>query len=83
MPPSPFTVLLAAFVVLLHRYTGDEDIVVGSSSAAANPLVLRIGLSAEDKLEDVIRKVQQVSTGELTEPFSVNVKVTGGRRGGR
>ncbi|RKP27925.1 hypothetical protein SYNPS1DRAFT_6883, partial [Syncephalis pseudoplumigaleata] len=60
MPPSPFTVMLAAFVVLLHRYTGDEDIVVGSSSAAANPLVLRVRLSAEDTLEDVVRKVQQV-----------------------
>jgi L-aminoadipate-semialdehyde dehydrogenase len=61
MPPSPFTVILAAFVVLLHRYTGDEDVVIGSSSSAANPLVLRVRLTAEDTLEDVIRKVQQVS----------------------
>ncbi|RKP08944.1 hypothetical protein THASP1DRAFT_34517 [Thamnocephalis sphaerospora] len=60
MPPSPFTILLAAFVVLMHRYTGDEDVVVGSSSVTANPLVLRVRLTADDTLEDVIRKVQKV-----------------------
>ncbi|KAJ2530202.1 large subunit of alpha-aminoadipate reductase, partial [Coemansia sp. RSA 1933] len=35
---SPFTVLLAAFSVLLHRYTAEEDIVVSSSSESSNPL---------------------------------------------
>ena len=40
--PSAFHLLLAAFTVLLHRYTGDTDIVIGSSSAGSrDPLILR------------------------------------------
>ena len=30
---TPFMVLLAAFQTLLHRYTGDEDLVVGTAAA--------------------------------------------------
>ncbi|KAF0374315.1 L-aminoadipate-semialdehyde dehydrogenase [Gigaspora margarita] len=58
--PTPFTILLAAFVVLLHRYTGDEDITVGSSSDTRNPLVLRISIDPSDTFAQVIQKVQQV-----------------------
>ncbi|CAG8721115.1 14058_t:CDS:2, partial [Dentiscutata heterogama] len=58
--PTPFTILLAAFVVLLHRYTGDEDITVGSSSDTRNPLVLRINVNPSDTFAQVIQKVQQV-----------------------
>src|ERR1700733_12348231 len=29
--PTGFQLLLAAFTVLLHRYTGDTDLVIGSS----------------------------------------------------
>ncbi|KAJ3207228.1 large subunit of alpha-aminoadipate reductase [Entophlyctis luteolus] len=38
---SPFDILLAAFVVILHKHTGEEDVSIGSSSKASNPLVLR------------------------------------------
>ncbi|TBU47049.1 alpha-aminoadipate reductase Lys1p [Dichomitus squalens] len=59
--PSAFHLLLAAFVVLLHRYTGDTDLLVGSSSASArDPLVLRIAVGPEDPFWAVVRKVQQV-----------------------
>ncbi|KAJ2435673.1 large subunit of alpha-aminoadipate reductase, partial [Coemansia sp. RSA 2424] len=58
---SPFTVLLAAFTVLLHRYTAEEDIVVGSSSESLNPLVLRLPVKASDTFMDVLQVVQQVS----------------------
>lgn len=59
--PSAFHLLLAAFVVLLHRYTGDTDLIVGSSSASArDPLVLRIGVDPADPFWAVVRKVQQV-----------------------
>ncbi|KAJ2486818.1 large subunit of alpha-aminoadipate reductase [Coemansia sp. RSA 2050] len=58
---SPFTVLLAAFAVLLHRYTAEEDIVVGSSSESLNPLVLRLAVRAEDSFLDVLQMAQQVS----------------------
>ncbi|OSD08737.1 L-aminoadipate-semialdehyde dehydrogenase large subunit [Trametes coccinea BRFM310] len=59
--PSAFHLLLSAFSVLLHRYTGDTDLVIGSSSASArDPLVLRIGVGPEDPFWAVVRKVQQV-----------------------
>ncbi|KAH9835299.1 alpha-aminoadipate reductase Lys1p [Rhodofomes roseus] len=59
--PSPFHILLAAFAVLLHRYTGDTDLVIGSSSASArDPLVLRIAVNPDDPFWAVVRKVQQV-----------------------
>ncbi|TFK37590.1 alpha-aminoadipate reductase Lys1p [Crucibulum laeve] len=59
--PSAFHLLLAAFTVLLHRYTGDTDIVIGSSSAAArDPLVLRISVDPADPYWAIVRRVQQV-----------------------
>ncbi|KAJ3541427.1 hypothetical protein NM688_g6083 [Phlebia brevispora] len=59
--PSPFHLLLAAFSTLLHRHTGDTDLVIGSSSASArDPLVLRISIDPTDPFWGVVRKVQQV-----------------------
>ncbi|KAJ2725436.1 large subunit of alpha-aminoadipate reductase [Coemansia sp. Benny D115] len=58
---TPFTVLLAAFSVLLHRYTAEEDIVVSTSSTSSNPLVLRMPVQAEDTFMDVLRTTQRVS----------------------
>ncbi|KAK1218376.1 large subunit of alpha-aminoadipate reductase [Marasmius sp. AFHP31] len=61
--PSPFHLLLAAFVVLLHRFTGDTDIVIGSSSATAtaiDPLVLRLSVDPTDPFWAIVRRVQQV-----------------------
>ncbi|KAI0646518.1 alpha-aminoadipate reductase Lys1p [Trametes meyenii] len=59
--PSAFHLLLSAFSVLLHRYTGDTDLVIGSSSASArDPLVLRVSVGPEDPFWAVVRKVQQV-----------------------
>lgn len=60
---SPFSILLAAFVVLLHRYlnvshqryTSEEDISIGSSSSSTNPLVLRMNLTAAMSFNEVIR----------------------------
>lgn len=59
--PSAFHLLLAAFSVLLHRYTGDTDLVIGSSSASArDPLVLRLSVDPKDPYWAVVRRVQQV-----------------------
>jgi L-aminoadipate-semialdehyde dehydrogenase len=59
--PSVFHLLLAAFTVLLHRYTGDQDIVIGSSSAIArDPLLLRLSVDPSDPFWAIVRKVQQV-----------------------
>ncbi|KAI0777235.1 alpha-aminoadipate reductase Lys1p [Trametes elegans] len=61
--PSAFHLLLSAFSVLLHRYTGDTDLVIGSSSASArDPLVLRVAVGPEDPFWAVVRKVQQLES---------------------
>jgi len=59
--PSAFHLLLAAFTILLHRYTGDNDIIIGSSSAAINePLILCLSVEPLDPYWAVVRRVQQV-----------------------
>jgi L-aminoadipate-semialdehyde dehydrogenase len=58
--PSAFHLLLSAFTVLLHRYTGDTDLVIGSSSASAkDPLILRISVDPSDPFWAVVKNVQQ------------------------
>lgn len=59
--PSVFHLLLAAFTVLLYRYTGDQDIIIGSSSAVArDPLLLHLSVDPSDPFWAIVRKVQQV-----------------------
>jgi L-aminoadipate-semialdehyde dehydrogenase len=59
--PSVFHLLLSAFTALLHRYTGDQDIIIGSSSAVAHdPLLLRLSVDPSDPFWAIVRKVQQV-----------------------
>lgn len=61
--PSAFHLLLAAFVALLHRYTGDTDVVIGSSSAMArDPLVLRLAVDPLDPFWAIVRRVQHVES---------------------
>ena len=71
-----FMTLLAAFDVLLHRYTGRDDIVVGSPIANrnraeiegligffVNTKVLRTDLSGDPSFRDLLGRVYQVATG--------------------
>ena len=59
--PSAFQLLLAAFVVLLHRYTGDTDLIIASSSASkSDPLLLRLSVDPTDPFWAIVRRVQQV-----------------------
>src|SRR5690606_22415481 len=73
---TPFMVLLAAFKVLLSRYTGQEDIVVGAPIANrnraeiepligffVNNLVLRTDLSGDPTFEEVLARVRDVTLG--------------------
>ncbi|KAJ1971603.1 large subunit of alpha-aminoadipate reductase [Dimargaris xerosporica] len=71
-PASPYIVLLAAFAVLLNRYTSEEDIVIGSSSDTANPLVLRLTVKPEQTFMDVIDMVQRVEQEAIMDevPFA-------------
>jgi amino acid adenylation domain-containing protein/non-ribosomal peptide synthase protein (TIGR01720 family) len=68
---TPFMTLLAAFDVLLHRYTGQDDIVVGTPASGrgwrdaepliglfVNSLVMRCDLSGRPSFMDVLRRVR-------------------------
>ena len=58
--PSAFHLLLSAFAVLLHRYTGETDLVIGSSSASAkDPLILRLSVDPNDPFWAVVKNIQQ------------------------
>lgn len=61
-PNSPFVVLLSAFVVLLHRHTSQEDLLVGSSSTSFNPLILRLKIRPGQTFLELIEQVKQVET---------------------
>jgi non-ribosomal peptide synthetase component F len=69
-------VLLAAFKVLLHRYTGQEDVLVGSPIAGRtrteiegligfflNTLVLRTDVSGDPSFLEVLGRVREVTLG--------------------
>lgn len=57
--PTAFHILLAAFAVLLHRYTGDTDLVIATSSPSSpEPLLLRIKLEPTDSFWSLVKSVQ-------------------------
>jgi amino acid adenylation domain-containing protein len=71
-----FMALLAAFQVLLYRYTGQEDIVVGSPIAGrtradteglvgffTNTLLLRTDLSGDPTFRELLERVREVALG--------------------
>lgn len=68
-----YMILLAAFQVLLHRYTGQEDILVGSPTSGrsksefnsiigyfVNPVVLRANLSGNSTFKEFLGQVGQM-----------------------
>ena len=71
-----FTTLLAAFKTLLYRYSGQEEVVIGSPIAGrnrteienliglfANTLVLRTDLSENPSFRDLLKRVREASFG--------------------
>ncbi len=71
---TPFMVLLAALDVLLHRYTGADDIAVGTAIANrnwlesegligsfVNTLVLRADLSGDPTFAELLERVHEVA----------------------
>lgn len=57
---SRFTILLSAFIVLVQRLTGDEDISIATSSEGGDPFVLRCKVSPSESFADLLRRVKQV-----------------------
>ncbi|MEG4215636.1 amino acid adenylation domain-containing protein [Microcoleus sp. Pol14C6] len=73
---TPFMTLLAAFKTLLYRYTGQEDILVGSPIASrnssetesligffVNTLVLRTDLNGNPTFRELLNRVREVALG--------------------
>jgi aspartate racemase len=71
-----FMTLLAAFKILLHRYTGQDDLVVGTPIANrnrleiegligffVNTLVLRTDLAGNPSFRELLRRVREVCLG--------------------
>lgn len=78
--PSAFHLLLSAFAVLLHRYTGDTDLVIGSSSASAkDPLIIRLSVDPSDPFWAVVKKIQQAEREAEQDclPYETVVQVLG------
>jgi amino acid adenylation domain-containing protein len=87
---SLYMVLLAAFAALLHRYTGQDDLVIGTFTAGrklaelepllgyfVNPLALRIDFSGDPTFAELLARVRTVVLDALKHedlPFSVVVK---------
>ncbi|HPL28580.1 MAG TPA: amino acid adenylation domain-containing protein, partial [Anaerolineae bacterium] len=85
-----FMTLLAAFQALLYRYTGQEDVCVGTPIANrprpelegligffVNTLVLRADFSGEPSFADVLRRVREAALGAYAHqdlPFEQQVE---------
>jgi amino acid adenylation domain-containing protein len=78
---SMFMLLLAAWQVLLHRYSGQPDILVGTAVANrnrlqleqligffVNTLVLRVDLSGDPDFSEVLGRVREASLGAQEHP---------------
>ncbi|TDV54219.1 non-ribosomal peptide synthetase/type I polyketide synthase [Actinophytocola oryzae] len=88
-----FMVLLAAYYVMLHRYSGQDDIIVGSPVTGrtrkefdsvygylVNPLPLRADLSGEPTIAELIAQVQTTVLNGLDNqeyPFVLMVEKLG------
>ncbi|MFI6323038.1 amino acid adenylation domain-containing protein [Nonomuraea sp. NPDC050556] len=82
--------LLAAYAWLLHRFTGQDDLVIGTPSAArthhdvsrlvgyrVNPLPIRVGVSSREPFAAFAGKVQEAMAAALAHqdlPFPVLVQ---------
>ena len=91
-----FMALMAAFKVLLMRYSGEEDLVVGTSVANrtrgevegvigffANTLAIRTDLSGNPSFRETIRRVREVALGAYAHqeaPFEKLVEVVNPER---
>lgn len=70
--PTPFTILLATFAILLQRYTGDEEFAVGTSSASGNPLVLKLNVDPQQPFNEVVKMVSQVIFLEVWQVHTID-----------
>ncbi|MFI6744032.1 amino acid adenylation domain-containing protein [Nonomuraea sp. NPDC050451] len=95
---TPYLTLLASFVALLHRWTGERDVVIGSSTSGRtrpevermlgvfnNVMVLRTRLNADLSFRDLLDRVKEEVTegfGHQEVPYEYLVRELGGGTGG-
>lgn len=88
---TPFMVHLAAFATLLHRYTGDEDLVIGCPIAGRthvelepligcfiNTLPIRLDLRGDPTFAELVERVRRSALGALAHqamPFQTLVEM--------
>ena len=93
---TPFMTLLSLFLILLQRWTGDEDLAVGTPVANrnraeiepligffVNTLVLRVDLSDDPTLEALLLRVREAALGAYAHqdlPFERLVEELGAPR---
>jgi L-2-aminoadipate reductase len=59
---SSYELLLASYVILISRLTGDDDIAIGTNARPGGPpFVLRVLFSSKDSYTDLVSKVKEVS----------------------
>ncbi|MGH3532792.1 MAG: non-ribosomal peptide synthetase, partial [Mycobacterium sp.] len=87
---TPYMTLLAAYAALLHRYSGQDDLVIGSPFACrdqaglaglvgylANPVALRVDLHDDPTFASLLGRVKDTVLGALTHqdyPFPLLVE---------
>ena len=88
-----FMVLLSAYYILLHRYTGQDDVIVGSPVMGrtqeefaqvygyfVNPLPLHVNLAEQPSISELLAQVQQIVLNGLDNqeyPFVLLVEKLG------
>ncbi|MBD0734539.1 non-ribosomal peptide synthetase [Streptomyces sp. CBMA29] len=90
---TPFMVLLSAYYLLLHRWSGQDDLIVGSPVSGrtreedagvygyfVNPLPLYVGLGGDPTVAELLSQVRQTVLGGLDNqeyPFVLLVEELG------
>ena len=93
---TPYVLLLAAFAALVQRYSGQEDIVIGSPVTTrtrpevegaigffVNMVVLRTDFRGKPSFRELLRRVREVALGALDHaevPFDMVVRELGAHR---
>jgi amino acid adenylation domain-containing protein len=86
---TPLLTLLAAYMALLHRYSGQTDLLIGLTAAGrdvteleemagdfVNPLILRVDLSGDPTVSELLRRTRETVLGAVSHgqvPFDLLV----------
>ncbi|HLX10642.1 MAG TPA: amino acid adenylation domain-containing protein, partial [Thermoanaerobaculia bacterium] len=93
---TPFMTLLAAFLVVLHRHSGQDQLLVGTPTAGrgapelagvvgyfVNPVVIRGDLAGEPSFPELLGRVREAAIGAFAHqdyPFALLAEHLGARR---